>query len=65
MKEKLTKATYFEYEATVFGACGIALALGAVLAAYIRPFALILIVVGVILHAWGMYKIHQRNKENK
>lgn len=61
-KEKLTHASYLEYEATIFGACGIALGLGALLAAYIQSVALWLILLGAVVHSWGMYKIHKRNK---
>lgn len=64
MKEKLTKARYGEWQASLFGACFIALGLGVLLASYFTDFALIIILIGIIMHSWGMYKIHQRNKEN-
>ncbi len=60
--EKLTKASYGEYQASLFGACGIALALGILLADYLRSYVYILLIAGIILHNWGMYRTHQRNK---
>lgn len=62
MEEKLTKAKYLEWQASLFGACGIALGLGVYFSEYLKPFALWLVVLGVILHSWGMFKIHRRNK---
>lgn len=61
-KEKLTKASYAEYQASLFGACGIALALGIFLADYLKSFAVWLLLLGIAVHSYGMYKVHQRNK---
>jgi hypothetical protein len=61
-EEKLTKASYAEYQASLFGACGIALALGIFLADYVKSFAIWLLLLGIIVHSWGMYRIHQRNR---
>lgn len=58
----LTKAKYVEWLASLFGACGIALGLGIVFSKYLSFIAPLLILLGIILHAWGMYRIHQRNK---
>lgn len=55
------KAKYSEWQASLFGACGIALGLGALLASYIEPWALWLILLSTIMHAWGMFSIHKRN----
>ena len=62
MKDKLTKARYVEWQASLFGACFIAFGLGILLASYFQTFALFIILIGIILHSWGMYKIHKRNK---
>lgn len=62
MEEKLTKAKYGEWQASLFGACFIAFALGALFSSSVQSFAYILLIVGVALHSWGMYKIHKRNK---
>ncbi len=59
--EKLTKARYSEWLASLLGACGIALGLGTLLADYLAPFAVWLILAGILLHGWGMYKMRQRN----
>lgn len=60
--EKLTKASYAEYQASLFGASGIAIALGILLVDYLRPFVYVLLIAGIALHSWGMYRTHQRNK---
>jgi uncharacterized membrane protein HdeD (DUF308 family) len=61
--EKLTKAKYSEWQLSLWGACLIAAGIGILLAPYL-PLVLILVVilVGIIMHSIGMYKIHQRNK---
>ncbi len=61
MEEKLTKAKYIEWQASLFGACGIALGLGIWLADYLRGWQFWLIIIGVLSHGWGMYRIHKRN----
>jgi hypothetical protein len=62
MKEKLMKMKYIEYLATIFGACFIAFGLGAVFANNVQFLVLPLILIGIVVHSWGMYKIHQANK---
>lgn len=60
---KIIKAPYIEWEASLFGACFVAFGLGALLVNYFSQTILyVVIVVGIIMHSWGMYKIHQRNK---
>jgi hypothetical protein len=61
----LTKAKYVEWQASLWGACFIAFGLGAFLANFAAPFAAIIILLGIPLHAWGMYRIHQRNNDGK
>lgn len=60
--EKLTKASYAEYQASLFGACAIALGLGVLLAKYLLMWAIWIILIGVAVHSWGMYNVHRRNK---
>jgi uncharacterized membrane protein HdeD (DUF308 family) len=62
MENNLTKAKYGEWQASLFGACGIALGLGVLFAPYLESWALWLIIIGVIMHGWGMYRIHKRNR---
>jgi hypothetical protein len=62
-KKDLTKAKYSEWQASLWGACIIAFGLGTLLSNYIGSYAFFLILVGSFIHGWGMYKIHQRNKE--
>ncbi len=64
MKEKLTKAKYVEWQASLFGACFIAFGLGVLFANLAKPFSLLIILVGIALHGWGMYKIHIRNEQS-
>lgn len=61
-ENKLTRAKYIEWQASLFGACFIAFGLGALFADFFKSFTFLIIVIGIILHSWGMYKIHQRNK---
>ncbi len=58
----LTKAKYYEWLASLFGACGIALGIGVYFAKLLENVAPIVVLLSIILHAWGMYRIHQRNK---
>lgn len=60
--ENLRKAKYNEWLGSLLGACLIALGLGSLFAESLKPIVWWLIVAGVLLHGWGMYKIHQRNK---
>jgi hypothetical protein len=63
MKSKgLTTASYGEWQASLWGACFIAFALGAFLGKYFGLFAWVILVVGIVLHAWGMTKTYNRNK---
>jgi len=61
MEEKLTKAKYLEWTASLFGACGVALGLGVIFSDYLVPLVPWLIILGAVLHSWGMFKIHRRN----
>lgn len=61
--EKLTKAKYVEWQASLWGACAIAFGLGSLLTNYFGQLAIVLILIGIVLHGWGMYKIHKRNQE--
>lgn len=62
MEEKLTKAKYLEWQASLFGACFVAFGLGAFLSNYLKAWIAPLIIIGVVIHGWGMYRIHKRNK---
>jgi hypothetical protein len=59
---KLTKATYLELQMSLFGASFIAFSLGVLLASYIQWLAIPALVLGIMMHSWGMYRIHQRNQ---
>ncbi len=61
-EEKVMKAKYSEWQASLWGACFIAFGLGVLLAQYGQRLAIVAILLGVGMHGWGMYKIHQRNK---
>lgn len=62
MKDKLTKAKYIEWQASLFGAIFASFGVGILVASIFKPYAYILTLLGIIMHAWGMYKIHIRNK---
>jgi hypothetical protein len=59
----LNKAKYIEWQASLWGACAIAFGLGTLLSDYFDKFAPALILIGIILHGWGMYKINKSNRE--
>ncbi len=62
----LTKAKYVEWQATLLGACFIAFALGALFYQFFPQNILYLVIlVGIVLHGWGMYRIHQRNRDGE
>ena len=60
MLEKLNKAAPSELMAWMFGAGVLGLGIGALLAGYIRQFALWIILAGAIIHGWAMYRIYLR-----
>jgi hypothetical protein len=60
--DKLVSAKYGEWQASLFGACFIAFGLGVLLHRFIGNWAWLIIVVGVLLHSWGMTKTYARNK---
>ena len=57
----LRSATLLEWEASLFGACFIAFGLGVLLGDSVQGLTYPLILVGIIVHGWGMYRIHKRN----
>ena len=59
--KKLTQATYGEWQASLFGASFIAFGLGVLLAGYLAWLAIPALILGILMHGWGMYRIHQRN----
>ena len=61
-KEILYHAKYIEWLASLLGACFISFGLGVLLHKYFEFIYLWIILIGIILHSWGMYKTHRRNK---
>jgi hypothetical protein len=61
-EEKMVRAKYGEWQASLFGACFIAFGLGVLLHRFIGNFAWLVIILGVLLHSWGMKKTYERNK---
>lgn len=66
---KLTKsvntnitAKYGEWQASLFGACFIAFGLGVLLSRYFDNFIWVVILIGILLHGWGMSKVYKMNK---
>lgn len=60
--QEFTKAKYSEWLASLFGACLVAFVLGVWLHKTFSGIAWPVLVTGVLLHSWGMYKTYQRNK---
>lgn len=60
MLEKLKKAKPLELEAWMWGAGVIGLGLGALLVDYVRQYAVWIVISGIILHGWAMFKIYKR-----
>lgn len=59
---ELTKMKYSEWLGSLLGACFIAFVLGVWLHNPFKSLACLILVIGVLLHSWGMYKTYQRNK---
>jgi hypothetical protein len=51
-------AKYSDYLISLAGACVVAFGLGAVLGKALGNFAWVLVVIGALVHAWGMYQSH-------
>jgi hypothetical protein len=62
MREPLRRATLLELEASGLGAGMLGFGLGARLAHSVESYAPWILLAGRIIHGWGMYSIHQRNK---
>jgi hypothetical protein len=60
--QEYTKAKYTEWLGSLFGACLVAFSLGVWLHETFNGLALPILIVGLLLHSWGMYKTYQRNK---
>ena len=60
--QEYTKAKYSEWLGSLFGASFIAFALGVWLHDTFKAFVWVILIVGLLLHSWGMYKTYQRNK---
>ncbi len=62
MKVNITKSTTSEWYCSIFGACFIAFALGVLFAGYFSSYSVFIMILGIVMHSWGMYRIHKRNK---
>lgn len=58
----MMSANYSEWLASLLGACIVAFALGVLLSQYFTALLWPILVIGVLLHAWGMRKTYQRNR---
>jgi hypothetical protein len=58
----IVQATPLEYQASLLGACVLFLGLGALAASYLKGLSELLILVGIGVHGWGMYRIRRRNR---
>jgi hypothetical protein len=58
----IVQATPLEYQASLLGVCVLFLGLGVLAAPYLKGLSEVLIIVGVGVHGWGMYRIRRRNR---
>ncbi|MEK6936071.1 MAG: hypothetical protein AABW67_04740 [Nanoarchaeota archaeon] len=66
MLEKLRKAKPYELGLWMLGAGILSFGLGAVFAGYFQNLAWLIVLIGVVIHGWAMYKIYlSNNKKNK
>lgn len=63
MKE-INKAKYYEWLMSLTGACLIAFGLGVLLSDKFQSYYPYIILIGIVIHGIGMFKVHQRNKKN-
>jgi hypothetical protein len=61
MISRMVSARYHEWLISLIGASIIAFALGVLFTATFTPYVPILLIVGIVMHGWAMYVIHQRN----
>lgn len=60
----LRTAKYSEWLASLFGACFVSFGLGAWFGeSFSDPLLAVIVVVGIVMHSWGMYRINKRNAE--
>lgn len=59
---EITKAKYSEWLGSLIGASFVAFALGVWLHNTFNGVVWFILIIGVLLHSWGMYKTYQRNK---
>lgn len=57
--KKTINTSSVEYFASFFGAIFLAFGLGAMFAIYFEKFALIFVILGLVLHTFGMYKMYK------
>jgi hypothetical protein len=62
MRHPLRRTTLLKLDASGLGAGMLGFALGALFAHSVELYALWILLVGLILPGWGMYKIHRRNQ---
>lgn len=61
-RPNLRSATLLEWEASLFGACFIAFGLGALFSEAAQNFIYPIILLGILTHGWGMYRVRRRNR---
>lgn len=59
--KEFQKVKYSESLASIFGASFIAFALGIWFSEIFSGFVGLILVIGLLLHSWGMYMTYQRN----
>lgn len=65
MEKQYNKGTYSEWLSSLFGACMVAFGLGILLSEPMQFITWYIIIAGVILHGWGMYRMNKRNPKEQ
>lgn len=63
MLEKITR-TELSALASTLGAGILGFGLGVFLENYFQQYVFWIILIGILMHGWGMYEVHQKNKES-
>lgn len=58
----IRQATVFELQSSLIGAYFLSFALGTMLTRYVpHSIAFVVLLAGVVMHGWGIYRIRRRN----
>lgn len=61
--EKLSAAELVQFQASMLGVGIVGMGLGLMLSKFLASYAFLIMVLGLLMHSWGMYKMHQNDKK--